>query len=1631
MAIKQDPSTILGTQNDPIASSTEIALAVANGGIFQYQTTKDVYVTAVSQRITNQQVFNNNTVNEVAGTTPGEIQFYSDGKFGADKDFRYDSGTDSLLVSGNLYAGKINLASASSLQIPGGMPGYILTTDGTGALSWQPEVSTLPASNITFIPPAGMVSTEVQSAITELNTKKLALAGGTMTGPLTLAADPTTNLGAATKAYVDNISRISNGTSNVEVAASGNVTVAAAGNTVLVVTGTGINVAGTLNATGDANVGNIGAEGGIFTYVTGDGGNLSNITGANVVGNVDSAITANFANYAGNVTVAAQPNITSVGILTSLEVAGNANAGNIGATGGIFTYVTGDGANLTGITGANVVGNVDSAITANFANYAGNVTVASQPNITSVGTLTSLDVAGNVDAGNIGATGGIFTYVTGDGANLTGITTANFANFAGNVTVAAQPNITSVGTLTSLAVAGNANAGNIGAAGGIFTYVTGDGGNLSNITGANVAGNVTSAITANFANFAGNVTVAAQPNITSVGTLLSLAVSGNANAGNIGATGGIFTYVTGDGANLTNINGANITGAAAFATTANSVAGANVVGNVTSAITANFANFAGNVTVAAQPNITSVGTLTSLAVSGNANAGNIGAAGGIFTYVTGDGGNLSNITGANITGAIAFATTANSVAGANVSGQVPFAAVANSVAGANVVGNVTSAITANFANFAGNITVNAQPNITSVGTLTSLDVTGTATAGNVSTAGNVVAAGNIQADTAFIGNAFTTRTGPLTLTATGASDITLAVGTGNINLSTSTNITNVKDPVSAQDAATKNYVDTLAQGLKPKASVQCATAAAITLAPAPATIDGYTLASGDRVLVKNQAAPADNGIYSFDGTNLVRATDADSAADLPDGTFVFIESGSTYAASAFTLVSVVSTLGTDPVTFVQFSTGGTYTAGSGLTLTGSQFSVSSTAVTAGGYGNATHVPSFTVSATGQLTAAGATAVTANAETLTGTFIPASVTTASGLTSIGTLTSLAVTGAITAGSFAGDGGNLSNIRAANVVGTMSSLTVAGPINLAAVGNITITGGTSGQYLQTNGSGALTWATVSVGATIASSITSVPAGNLVATNVQDALDELDSEKAVLASPTFTGVPGAPTAAVGTNTTQIATTAFVQAEIASSVPAASETVAGKIELATLAEVAAGTDTTRAVTAAGLKPLLDGKSTGPAGPVVDNTVARFDGTTGKIIKDGVVIISDAGVVTGVSTLTTTGALTVGGVSTLGPVGNVSITGGTNGQVLTTNGSGVLAWSSVSAGGPADASSVTTVPAGNLAATNVQTALNELDSEKLNVSGGTVTGALTIGGVSTLGPVGNVKITGGTNGQVLTTDGTGTLSWTTVSAGGPASASSVTSVAAGNLAATNVQAALNELDTEKAALASPTFTGVPLAPTAALATNTTQLATTAFVQAQIGSSVPAASDTVAGKVELATVAEVATGTSTTLAVTPAGLKPLLDGKSTGAASSTDNAVVRFDGATGKIIQNSSVIISDGGAITGVTDFTMSGSYVAGLTSGLTTVVGINCALDNYFKITVTAAQTFSAINVPATGSVYSMTLEILTSGSAAITWPASVYWPNGTAPTLSATGKTTLIMMVTTDGGAKWRATSLIDYTT
>jgi hypothetical protein len=186
-------------------------------------------------------------------------------------------------------------------------------------------------------------------------------------------------------------------------------------------------------------------------------------------------------------------------------------------------------------------------------------------------------------------------------------------------------------------------------------------------------------------------------------------------------------------------------------------------------------------------------------------------------------------------------------------------------------------------------------------------------------------------------------------------------------------ITNLADPTNDQDAATKYYVDTVAQGLDVKASVLAATTANITLSGAQ-TIDGVSVVAGDRVLVKNQTAQADNGIYVAASGAWARSADANTWDELVSA-YTFVEQGTANADTGYVCtINKGGTLGTTPITWSQFSGAGTYLAGTGLTLSGNTFSITNTAVTAGSYGSASNTLTTTVNAQGQLTALAATPI---------------------------------------------------------------------------------------------------------------------------------------------------------------------------------------------------------------------------------------------------------------------------------------------------------------------------------------------------------------------------------------------------------------------------------------------------------------------------------------------------------------------------------------------------------------------------------------------------------------------------------------------------------------------------------
>ena len=504
-----------------------------------------------------------------------------------------------------------------------------ITSVGTVTASAQPNITSL-----------GTLSSLNVNGLSNLS----AVGNVTITGGSSGQYLQTNGAGGLSWATI-NSTAISNGTSNVAVTSSGgNVAVSVGGTSnVLIVTTNSVNVAGNLNTgTGNVTAGNA-SLGNLITsnYFT---GTLTtqvqpNITSVGTLVNTtmgsSNALTGGnlvSATYlTGTLTTAVQPNITSVGTLASLTVtanitSGNANLGNL-LTANYFagTLTTQAQPNITSVGtlinttlgGANSLtgGNL---ISANY--FTGVLTTNAQPNITSVGTLANLNVTGNITSGaNItsgnATLGNLVTanYFTGNRSLLTSITGANItgwapnANIANTVSVAAQPNITSVGTLinTTLGGANSLTGGNLVSANyftgtlttaaqpnitSVGTLVNTTMGSSNSLSGGNL-------VSATY--LTGTLTTAAQPNITSVGTLTNLNVTNYVKVANIQDSTGTNAISTYYGSHAGDIG---ITG--------NLTVGTGGTGNVSAT------NLTGTLTTAAQPNITSTGTLVSLAVSG-------------------------------------------------------------------------------------------------------------------------------------------------------------------------------------------------------------------------------------------------------------------------------------------------------------------------------------------------------------------------------------------------------------------------------------------------------------------------------------------------------------------------------------------------------------------------------------------------------------------------------------------------------------------------------------------------------------------------------------------------------------------------------------------------------------------------------------------------------------------------------------------------------------------------------------------------------------------------------------------------------------------------------------------------------
>ena len=479
-----------------------------------------------------------------------------------------------------------NLGNVGNVKITGGNAGEYLSTDGLGNLSWDSigNISSNRAAVMPYLIPTGesyIVNENFQGLYSQAITidGELEVDGILIEVPISFAATPTQilfadngnptgnshftfdkvsgnievpgdilphsnitqNLGSSIKRWNDiwlsnstiyigestistdanglvltsgsggtfevagnaNVSILQNGNSNIAIDLDSNIRFGVGGTpNVLVLTSNGIDYDGNLVVNGDieSNGGNLVANG-VKTdnlyYANGQPWDLQQPAGSN------TQIQFNNANNFG-----ASANFTFNSDTNNLSVAGNI----VSSTGAIY----GNAAGLTNVPGGNVAGQVGNAL------VAGTVYTNAQPNITSVGTLSSLSVTGNVTSGNL------------DGGNLV---SANYVT--GTLTTSAQPNITSVGTLTGLGVNGTVTAVNVTANTGIFT---GNAAGLTNIPGANITGNITGNISnAVHAVTSNTVVDAAQPNITSVGTLSNLSVSGNAIiSGNLTVDGNLI-----------------------------------------------------------------------------------------------------------------------------------------------------------------------------------------------------------------------------------------------------------------------------------------------------------------------------------------------------------------------------------------------------------------------------------------------------------------------------------------------------------------------------------------------------------------------------------------------------------------------------------------------------------------------------------------------------------------------------------------------------------------------------------------------------------------------------------------------------------------------------------------------------------------------------------------------------------------------------------------------------------------------------------------------------------------------------------------------------------------------------------
>ena len=944
----------------------------------------------------------------------GYIQYYDDGAFGASANFQFTASTNTLQVTGTAnVTGNLNVSDT--------IGGNIANFSGN-LTALNANLGNLATANYVNI--ATQLNGNIGNFSGNLKAANANLGNLVTANYANIANDLVVQGNIANANNVSITNDLQGNTANF----SGNI-VSLNANLGNLASANFVNVSSNLNVTNTANVGNLNVNGNVTsnlipnvsnTYTLGNATNMwkdlylsgttiyigsQNITAngtaiavsndfaannlvatSNIYANSGGGagyIYANFANVNSNLYVGGNANIVSTLTAANIKDTNLANTQIVYANAsntltGSSNFVFDDTSNTLTVTGN---ANVSSYLNGNIANFSGNLT-SLNANLGNLATANYVNVTNQLN-GNIGNFSGNVTaanFITsGTGGNISGANvvssnsyvtqggTVNFTN-SSNVALGAVGNLhitggsdgyvlTTDGTgnvswsetaATNSIFNGNSNVA-IPVANGNVT-ITANAGTAYTWTFANTNGSFNAPGDGSFAGAVGANSITANWNITANGNVYANAGGGNgyiyANYANVqsdlyvGASANIVNTLTANVANITTLNVANIS------TTGNITAN-NATINLE--LAGNTANFSGNVKFSgAEANIANA-----LYVGTNANIG------GNLNVV----GNIANANNISVTNNI-------SVGSANITNLLQ----GNT---ANFTGNVNALnFIGNLANGASNVRIDNGGNITfSPGTGYGNAVT--ISSGGLETIGYFTANGNITSNTGIVSNNVTAFANTQLTLSAGA-----ATGTANINVSlvptgngtvdvNSKRITNLATPSLATDAATKQYVDDVAQGLNVHDAANVATTGTLTSLTGGGTITynngtsgvgatltlsgtysknftaadtfdtGFTATTTNRILVRAESNPAYNGVYVVSSsTVLTRADDYNTVPEVEAGDFIFVIAGDTYEASGWVQTSVVTTIGTSPINFTQFSGAGAYTANTaaGLQLDGTVFS---------------------------------------------------------------------------------------------------------------------------------------------------------------------------------------------------------------------------------------------------------------------------------------------------------------------------------------------------------------------------------------------------------------------------------------------------------------------------------------------------------------------------------------------------------------------------------------------------------------------------------------------------------------------------------------------------------------------